>query len=140
MLLNLYTVMSSSDIELGNKNVNPTRGFAKVATKITSDNDKTTTIYRRFDELAARNLLFYQAELAELEDELKQLDDEDRIARDETSVACQRDWKSFKDNAYGINGVVRDREKQKMELSLQIREKLEKYREVILLRRPLYCN
>jgi len=45
----------------------PIDGFPLVADKITSDVDKTTTIYRRFDRLSARNLLLLQAELAELE-------------------------------------------------------------------------
>ncbi len=121
--------MSTSDIELANKNVNPIRGFAQVASKINSDVDKTTTIYRRFDELSARNLLFYQAELAELEDELNQLDDEDRSAKDETSVACQRDWRTFEIYANGRDGsAARAREKQKMELAMNIRDKLERYR------------
>ncbi|KAE8448613.1 hypothetical protein EG329_009038 [Mollisiaceae sp. DMI_Dod_QoI] len=117
--------MSTSDIELANKNVNPARGFAQVASKINSDVDKTTTIYRRFDGLSARNLLFYQAELAELEDELNQLDDDDRTAKDETSVACQRDWRTFEMHANDRDGAAaRAREKQKMELAMTIRDKI----------------
>lgn len=121
--------MSLSNIELANHNANPTRGFALVATKINSDSDKTSTIYRRFDELSARNLLFYQAELAELEDELKQLDNGDRNAKDETSVACQRDWSTFvRYGQSGDVGIAKAREKRKMELVMKIRDKLEKYR------------
>lgn len=121
--------MSSYDLELVNNNVNPTRGFALVAAKINSDRDKTTTVYRRFDELSARNLLFYQAELGELEDDLKHLDEEDKLAKDETSKACQKDWKSFEDHAKGLNGAeVKAREKEKMDLVMKIRDKLEKYR------------
>ncbi|KUJ16321.1 uncharacterized protein LY89DRAFT_734427 [Mollisia scopiformis] len=130
--------MSSPDIELADRNVSPIRGFALVAAKINSDSDKTTTIYRRFDELSARNLLFYQAELAELEDDLKQLDDEDRVANDKTSEACQRDWRSFEIHANGVNGTeVRAREKEKMELVMKIREKLEKYHAALAAHRLL---
>lgn len=122
-------VMSTLDIELANRNVNPSRGFALVATKINSDIDKMTTIYRLFDELSARNLLYYQAELAELEDELKQLDDDDRNAKDETSVTCQRDWRTFEIHAHSRDGAVaKAREKEKMELAMKIRDKLERYR------------
>jgi hypothetical protein len=61
------TIMSTVDIELAPQSTeSPTRGFALVASKIDSDIDKITTIYRRFDELSARNLLFYQAELLSL--------------------------------------------------------------------------
>ncbi|TVY18730.1 hypothetical protein LARI1_G002861 [Lachnellula arida] len=115
--------MPTPDIELGPKNVTSKRGFALVASKINSDVDKTTTIYRRFDELSARNLLFYQAELAELEEELKENDEEDSQARDEVAVDCQRDWSVFERSAG--EGVVR--EKRRMELVMKVREKLGKY-------------
>jgi len=121
--------MSSLDIELADQNVNPTRGFACVASKIASDIDKTTTIYRRFDELSARNLLFYQAELAELEDHLGEYDVVDKNAKDEASIKCQRDWSQFMSKANdgdGATAIVR--EKAKMELVMKIRDKLEKYR------------
>ena len=116
--------MPTPDIELGSQDVKSKRGFALVASKVASDADKTTTIYRRFDELSARNLLFYQVELAELEEQLKEYDEEDSQARDEASVECQRDWSEFERSAG--EGVVR--EKKRMELVMKIREKLEKYR------------
>jgi hypothetical protein len=116
--------MPNPDIELGPRDVIPTRGFALVASKIASDADKTTTIYRRFDELSARNLLFYQAQLAELEEQLKEYDEEDGNAKDEASVECQRDWSEFERSAN--EGVVR--EKRRMHLAMKIREKLERYR------------
>ncbi|CZR63052.1 uncharacterized protein PAC_12949 [Phialocephala subalpina] len=115
--------MPTPDIELGPQNVTPVRGFALVASKIASDADKTTTIYRRFDELSARNLLFYQAELAELEEQLREYDEDDSKARDESAVECQRDWSEFERSAE--EGVVR--EKRRMVLVMKIREKLEKY-------------
>lgn len=120
--------MSNADVELGNNtDVNPRRGFALVAAKINSDNDKTSNIYRRFDELSARNLLFYQAEIAELEEELLFLDDEDSKTSDEISVACQMDWSSFE--KYAKTGALPEtKEAEKMELIMKIREKLERYR------------
>ncbi|TVY44319.1 hypothetical protein LSUB1_G001291 [Lachnellula subtilissima] len=115
--------MSTPDIELGPRNVTSKRGFALVASKINSDVDKTTTIYRRFDELSARSLLFFQAELAELEEELKDNDDEDSQTRDKVALDCQRDWSVFELSA----GEGVEREKRRMELVMKIREKLEKY-------------
>ncbi|TVY84455.1 hypothetical protein LSUE1_G001279 [Lachnellula suecica] len=117
--------MPTPDIELGPNNVNTRRGFALVASKIALDADKTTTIYRRFDELSARSLLFYQAELAELEEQLKENDEEDSAARDEVSVECQRDWSEFERSAE--EGV--ERERRRMVLVMSIREKVEKYQE-----------
>jgi hypothetical protein len=119
--------MSAGDIEAAQRNVACTRGFALVASKINSDADKTTTIYRRFDELSARNLLFYQAELAELEEQQKRQDKEDSDAKDQASVECQSDWNKFAEAAKSTD-VANRRGKEKMELALKIRERLEKYR------------
>ncbi len=104
-----------------------TRGFALVASKIDLDADKTSTIYRRFDELSARSLLFYQAELAELEQLQKRFDAEDSHAQDQASVECQSDWKSFEEAANSAD-IANQREKQKMDLAMKVRERLEKYR------------
>jgi hypothetical protein len=119
--------MSAGDIELAQRKVAGTRGFALVASKLNSDADKTTTIYRRFDELSARNLLFYQAELAELEERQKRQDTEDRDAKDQASIECQSDWNKFAEAAESTDAANR-REKEKMELAIKIRERLEKYR------------
>jgi hypothetical protein len=125
------TVVSAGDIELAQRKVAGTRGFALVASKLNSDADKTTTIYQRFDELSARNLL-YQAELAELEEQQKRQDTEDRDAKDQASIECQSDWNKFAEatefeTAKSSDVVAKWREKEKMELALKIRERLEKY-------------
>jgi len=101
-----------------------TKGFIAVTSKIASDPDKSTTIYRRFDALSARNLIFYQAELAELEDLQRQYDEEDCKAGDAASIECQRDWEAFVRCAR-----EEGREKRKMEVAMKIREVLERYRE-----------
>jgi len=121
------TVVSAGDIELAQRKVAGTRGFALVASKLNSDADKTTTIYQRFDELSARNLLFYQAELAELEEQQKRQDTEDRDAEDQASIECQSDWNKFSEAAESTN-VANRRAKEKMELVIKIRVRLEKYR------------
>lgn len=121
--------MSNSDVELGDiSEVNPRRGFALVAAKINCDNDKTSSIYRRFDELSSRNLLYYQAEIAELEEELALMDDEDSKSKDEISIACQMDWNSFVKHAES-GALPKTREEEKMQLVMKIRDKLERYRE-----------
>jgi hypothetical protein len=124
--------MSSQDLEVGAlakspvKRVTPTppcKGFIGVTAKIISDPDKSTTLYRRFDALSARNLVFYQAELAELEEQQKGLDDEDSKCSDEESEKCQRDWDSFVRSA-----KVLGEDQKKMDLAMKIRDTLEKYR------------
>ncbi|RDL30108.1 uncharacterized protein BP5553_10386 [Venustampulla echinocandica] len=104
-------------------------GFIGLTAKIAADPDKSTTIYRRFDALSARNLLFYQAELAELEERQNQYDKEDRKARDQlnqASIECQHDWETFANYAKEVG-----RERSKMELAMKIRTTLEKYHEAL---------
>jgi hypothetical protein len=47
--------------------IRPLVGFPSLADLIGSDPDRTSLVFRRFDKLAARNLLYLQSELAELE-------------------------------------------------------------------------
>ena len=113
---------AQNDVELTAAKTEPTKGFIAVSAKIAADPDKTTTIFRRFDELAARTLLLYEVELTELEEELRQCDEEDKRAKDQASVECQRDWREF------VRGSKEDgREKRKMELVMTIRARLERY-------------
>jgi hypothetical protein len=72
-------------------------------------------------------LLFYQAELAELEDAQREYDEVDRNAKDLASIECQRDWSEFGKHAGEEDGMVQKRDKEKMEVAMKIREKLEKY-------------
>lgn len=119
--------MQNLEIELGAKTDPPTRGFARVASKIAFDPDKTTTLYRRFDEFSARNLLWYQAKLSELEEQQKEYDNEDSNSNDEVSIECQRDWSEWVKHADG-GSADRTRERNKMELAMEIRNTIEKYR------------
>lgn len=61
----------------GRAQFNYENGYASLASFIASDVDKSTAIYRRFDRLSARNLLFLQSELEELQDLQDQFDAED---------------------------------------------------------------
>jgi hypothetical protein len=51
-------------------------GYPQYAAFIATDPDGSTTVYRRFDRLAARNLLYLESELADLEVKQNQLDAE----------------------------------------------------------------
>jgi len=106
-------------------------GFPRLAAKIASDPDKTTTIYRRFDRLSARNLLFLEAEIAELEALQDQYDDADSIYADNVTLNCHSDWRKFERYAGekdGSGNFVQPRQNDRMELALKIKEKLKEYR------------
>ncbi|KAH7342604.1 hypothetical protein BKA65DRAFT_478476 [Rhexocercosporidium sp. MPI-PUGE-AT-0058] len=59
-------------------------GFADFAAYIGSDRD--LALFRRFDTLGARNLLYLQAELLALEEQLQEYDEEDRIFVEKNST------------------------------------------------------
>ncbi|KAJ9608350.1 hypothetical protein H2200_007338 [Cladophialophora chaetospira] len=115
-------------------------GFGSLAYFISSDKDRSTAVYRSFDKLAARDLLYYEAELLELEALQDQYDREDAAkASKADSLSSEwlqirlnaRDWSSFKDTAAepSADGI---RWKKRMDLAIQIRSTLKEYREALI--------
>ncbi|KUJ13202.1 uncharacterized protein LY89DRAFT_651306 [Mollisia scopiformis] len=130
--------MLPGDIERARPN--PINGFPRLASKIASDPDKTTTIYRRFDKLSARNLLYLEAEIAELETLQNQHDEADLKSADSTTISCHSDWRKFQrcageQDAHGE--FVHLRQKEKMELALRIKHKLKEYHEALAVHKTL---
>ena len=99
------------------------KGYPSLAAFIASDRDKSTAIYRRFDRLSARNLLYLQSELVELEARQDRYDAED-LERPTQEKASARNWQTFKEKAAETNNVC---EKERMELALDIRAKIKEY-------------
>ena len=84
---------SSKDIELAAPKKEYANGFASVAAFIAKDADNTSTIYHRFDRLAARNLLHLQSKLQNLGVAQDELDDDclGTHDRDSTRAATSRE-------------------------------------------------
>ena len=113
------------DRDLENHTAPLIRGFPSLADFISSDADHSSIIFRRFDRLSARNLLYLQSELAELEAQQDAFDSEDfKATMDEKSIL--RDWKEFKDRAKA--GSKRDVER--MDLAKRIQRALKEYSEL----------
>lgn len=74
-------------------------GYPYPAAFIASDRDGSTTIFKRFNRLAARNLLILQSELAELEAKLDYFDKED--GGDRETLQSLRNWNDYKSRAGG---------------------------------------
>ncbi|EKJ71801.1 hypothetical protein FPSE_08069 [Fusarium pseudograminearum CS3096] len=91
-------------------------GFPSLANFIASDRDGTSTIFKRFNRLAARNLLNLQSELAELEAKLDAFDDQDRESRE--SLQSLRNWKDFKTR----NGEDSERRKLLRDIKSTLKE------------------
>lgn len=99
------------------------KGYPSLAEFITSDRSKSTVIFNRFDRLSARNLLYLQAELVELEARQDAFDKEDASA-DLDGKQSRRDWGVFKKRS---EDPLNQRERDRMELVKQIREKIKEY-------------
>lgn len=100
-------------------------GFPSLANFMVSDDEHSGIIFRRFRRLSARNLLYMQSELAELEAQQEKYDREDAALTTTVSEkAGLRDWSVFEKRA---NSKV-DREKTRMELAEKINAQLKQYR------------
>jgi hypothetical protein len=112
-----------NDVEKDAFEVVYVKGYPSLAAFIASDRDKSTAIYRRFDRLSARNLLYLQSELQELEERQDAFDAEDlRGGREEKKSA--RNWQVLKKKAKQQNN---EREKTRLDLVFEIRDKLKEY-------------
>ena len=112
-----------------NRKSAPPKGFASLADFIASDPDHSSAIFRRFDRLSARDILYLQSEIAELEALQDRYDREDIAAGLDEKIGL-RDWNAFCERVatqpwQGVAGVERD--KRRMELAMKIREKLKEY-------------
>jgi hypothetical protein len=124
---------TQSDVEKDVMAFHYVSGFGDLAKFIASDYDGDTAIFRRFDNLSSRNLLYLQSELAELECLQQQYDEEDARDSLQPDLAkhinlASRDWSSFNNGANDLNSPIKERLRKRMELVVAIREKLKEYR------------
>lgn len=112
---------SDADVELGVYN----DGYPALAHWMAQDPDSETLIFRKFDSLSVRNLLYLQAELFDIEGRLLKLEKQISKRRDITLMESARRWETFIENAEGPN--VRP-EQEMMELVVKMRKKLKEYR------------
>lgn len=116
----------NADVENDAVKVHYLIGYPSLAAFIASDKNNTTAIFRRFDRLGARNLLYLQSELAELEARQDAFDAQDLKTLTTDQKGDLRDWKVFAEQAKDDNNV---RDKERMQLIKEIREKMKEYSE-----------
>ncbi len=103
----------------------PKEGFAAVASWIALDPDGETLVFRKFDVLAARNLLCMQARISVLERQLSAMDKEAAQSDNMAVKDAARTWEVLIEQS--IDGVPRAR--MQVELINEIGDALKKYRE-----------
>jgi hypothetical protein len=79
------------DVELGKIR----DGYPSLACWIARDPDNETFIFRKFDRLAARNILSLQAQLITLEHQIDQLDEKARRSDDFEARQSLRRWETL---------------------------------------------
>lgn len=92
-------------------------GFPSLSNFIASDRDGTSAIFKRFNRLAARNLLILQSELAGLEAKLDEYDREDQVDLD--ALQSLRNWECYK--------ARNEKNSDRMKLLEQIKLTLKEY-------------
>jgi hypothetical protein len=101
-------------------------GYPALSAWIARDPDNESFIFRKFDKLAARNLLHLQSRVIALEDELEKLDAETRGSRDLDLKQSNRRWETFTKNALDPDRA--DKEGKRMKLYGEIQVKIKEYR------------
>jgi hypothetical protein len=94
-----------------------TTGYTKLAQFIA---DQQYAVFRKFQHLAARDLLYLQAELVQLEIEYKDTAQLDRECEDERQYYDREWWHLSNSKFRGFNG-------EQWDLALRIRAKLREY-------------
>ena len=116
-------------------------GYSELAEFIASDDD--ILLFRKFNVLGARNLLYLQAELQELEARLKRIDEEDMLEMTTTKDISERinidrgarDWDFMTREAQDENG----RQAKKMKIVLEIRRAMKEYRNLPVISSSPVC-
>jgi predicted nuclease with TOPRIM domain len=107
-----------NDVELGRVR----DGYPALAEWIARDVDGDTYMFRKFDRLAARNILHLQARLVALEYEIDQLDEQARQSKDPNVKLSSRRWETLMEQAKIPDGLEEVRIQKLDELKVLLRE------------------
>jgi hypothetical protein len=99
-------------------------GFAALSSLMASDGDQELLIFRRFDEISARNLLYLQCELLSIEERLKKWDKKISSSGDMDLEEAAETWEVMVEQAED----GRPEAKEMMALVDQLRVKMKEYR------------
>lgn len=98
----------------------PFSGYATFASFLASDPE--LSIFRGFQQLSSRNLLYLQSELLELENQLKEFDQDDAQKADLDVMLLSKCWEVFSARAQ-----EQPREAERMEVISRIRTLTKEY-------------
>jgi hypothetical protein len=104
-------------------------GYPPLTKFIASDHDRTTLVFKRFDSLVVRNLLYLQSELAELQARQGAFDLEDySVTADIDAKVCAMSWENSKKlAALGNPGQL-----ERVKFAREIRDAIKEYRQLLV--------
>ncbi|UNI19989.1 hypothetical protein JDV02_006129 [Purpureocillium takamizusanense] len=111
-------------------------GYAQWSSWIASDHDDEGLVFRRFDNLAAVNLLYLQSEMMEIEKRLAAMDRESTRSLNPDAIAETFSLEALVAHCQP-NHPRRPDAKERMDLILELRLKIKEYHEALLLRSRL---
>lgn len=100
-------------------------GFAALSSLMTSDGDQELLIFRKFEEISARNLLYLQCELLLIEERLKKWDKKISSSGNIDLEEAAETWEVMVEQAKDGRAEA----KEMMALVDQLRAKVKEYRE-----------
>lgn len=111
---------SDVDLEAMSDSFRQLKGYPTFAAFIAKDKD--AAIYRRFENLSARNLLYFQSELHDLENQLEDFDRKDaKDIRDLNAQKAARLWTHYKNDS-------NEQAQRRRNLQKTIKKKIKEYR------------
>ncbi|KAF7511280.1 hypothetical protein GJ744_004845 [Endocarpon pusillum] len=122
-----------SDLEQDGMKITYLASYASLAKFVSSDPDHSTAIFKTFDRLAARNLLYLQSELAEFQAQQDRYDEDDLKAG-----ITSHDWHKLRQSSRDWNALVENskndgRLRSRVQLAYKIRKKIKEYHEAMML-------
>ncbi|KAL2288823.1 hypothetical protein FJTKL_03477 [Diaporthe vaccinii] len=109
-------------------------GYTAAAEWLALDVDNETLVFRKFDKLAALNLLYLQSQILDLENRVERMH-RDAVANgsDLDLQETARRWETFVKQATEGDPRFRQHAKAKMQLVWDLRAKIKEYHEALLL-------
>ncbi|KAL8971134.1 MAG: hypothetical protein Q9197_003437, partial [Variospora fuerteventurae] len=125
--VDLELAQPGTSVALSSSSSSRLTGFPSFADFVAADAD--AAIYRKYERLSARNLLYLQSELHEMEGQLEELDAEDVKERESYDREAQKRARQWPNYARGEN----ERARRHRELQQEIGIKLRTYHKALIL-------
>lgn len=117
--VDLELVQPGTSVALSSSSSARLTGFPSFADFIAAD--AGAAIYRKYERLSARNLLYLQSELHELERQLEELDAEDVKERDSHDREAQKRARQWPNYARGDNERARRHRELRNDIGIKLR-------------------